>query len=160
MPPGLRDAFETCCNVDAVSEDVSFFDNDVADVDADADIDPLLAGRAFIALHHPLLGQDRATGGVDGTAELNQHSVAGAFDDAATMFRDRWLPEFTAAGIQARERSLLVGSHHPAITDNIGREDGGKTALDVLFCHAITRCLAHGECTVRSFECLQRTRKV
>src|SRR4249920_3587673 len=76
------------------------------------------------------------------------------------MFRDRWLPEFTAAGVQTRECPLLVGSHHQAITDNIGREDGGKTALDVLFCHATTRCLAHGECTVTSFECLRRTRKV
>ena len=46
------------------------------------------------------------------------------------------------------------------LTDRIGREDGGKTALDVLFCHATTRCLAHGECTVTSFECLRRTRKV
>jgi hypothetical protein len=43
--PGLCDAFEACCNVDAVAEDVAFFDNDVADVDADADIDSLVADR-------------------------------------------------------------------------------------------------------------------
>ena len=52
-------------------------------------------------------------------------------------------PRNHGGGIQARERALLVGSHHPAIADNIGRKDGGKTALDVLFCHSERSCLGY-----------------
>jgi len=58
------------------------------------------------------------------------------------MFRDCWLSKLTTAGIQAGEGPFLVGSHQPAVAVDISRKDGGKTALDVLFCHgdhALTR---------------------
>ena len=42
MPPGSASAFEPCRDVDAVAVDVVALDDDVADVDADAELDPLV----------------------------------------------------------------------------------------------------------------------
>jgi hypothetical protein len=122
QPPQLGD-------VDAIAEDISLVDYDVANVYADADFNPPVgrqfvrdgsstkhskAGRkTLIALRHPSLCLNSATGCVDGAAKFNQYSITSAFDDAATMLRDCGFQEFPAVGIEACERALFVGSHKP-----------------------------------------------
>jgi hypothetical protein len=57
-----------------------------------------------IALRHPALRLDGAAGGVHDTTELDQNSVAGAFNDTAAVLRDRRLQKFAAVGVEPGER--------------------------------------------------------
>ena len=132
---GLGDAFEPCGNVHGVAEDVTFLDHDVADMDAHAEFDALIGPYPRIALRHCALLLDRAAGRVHRTAELDQNAVAGALDDAATMFRDRRLQQFTAVSVEPGECSFLVDTHEPAIAGDIPRQNGRKPPLDTLFGH-------------------------
>jgi hypothetical protein len=55
-PAGLGERFQACRDIDAVAEDVAFLDNDVAEVDADAELDAPL----------PIIPGGMISGSVDG----------------------------------------------------------------------------------------------
>ena len=84
-----------------------------------------------------MLELDRALHGIDGAAKLDQHAVAGSFEDAALMFGDQWVQNVSAPGLESGHGACLVGLHHPAKANHIGGKDGGKTALYAFFSHAI-----------------------
>lgn len=107
---GLGDAFQSRRNVDAVAENIAFLDDDVADVNADADFNTLVGGDVGIALRHSTLRLDRTSGGIHGAAEFEQYSIAGALDDAAVVFGDCRLKEFPAVRVEPSERPFLVRS--------------------------------------------------
>src|SRR5271166_4905040 len=48
-PAGLGQAFEPCRDIDAVAEDVAVLNDDVADIDADAELDAALRRQGGIA---------------------------------------------------------------------------------------------------------------
>jgi hypothetical protein len=48
---------------------------------------------------------------VHGAGELDQNSIAGAFDNAASVSRDRWIQKFTAVGVQPGKRAFLISAH-------------------------------------------------
>src|SRR5207249_2462098 len=51
----LSQGFETYCDIDPVAEDVAVLDDDVADIDADAQVDaPILRQRRIATGHHRL----------------------------------------------------------------------------------------------------------
>ena len=75
-------------DVDAVAEDVVALDDDVAEVDADAEFDARLVGRAAVAVGHAGLDLDGAAHRLDDAGELDQQAVAGALDDAAAVVGD------------------------------------------------------------------------
>ena len=75
-------AFQPRGNVDAVAEDVTLVDDDVADMNPDAQFDAPVGGFVRIALRHSALLLDGAAGGVHGAAEFDQDAVTGAFDVA------------------------------------------------------------------------------
>ena len=72
MPPGSASAFEPRRDVDAVAEDVVVLDDDVAQVDADAELDALVGRDAGVALGHLALHLDGAAHRVDDAGELDQ----------------------------------------------------------------------------------------
>ena len=81
----------------AISVDVVVFcDDDVAEIDAYPEHDPLFLGRPCIALGHPTLHGDRAGDGLNDAWKLDQDSVAGRLDDAAFVLGDFGVDEFTA----------------------------------------------------------------
>jgi len=92
-------------------------------VDAHAQLDPLLGWHPRIALRHSTLLLDRAAHGVHHAAELDQNSVAGAFDNAATVFRDLGFQKLTAVSVEAGKRAFLVGAHEPAVAGDITSDD-------------------------------------
>ena len=96
----------------------------VDELSGDAHAIPSLPHAAFEHIAHAKLA-----------ADLPNVAVAGALDDAATMFRDRRLQQFTAVSVEPGECSFLVDTHEPAIAGDIPRQNGRKPPLDTLFGH-------------------------
>src|SRR5271163_376125 len=73
-------------DVDAVAHEVAvaLLDN-IAQMDADAELYAAFRRHAGIALDHAVLHLDRTAHRVDDAAELDETAVAGALDDAAMM---------------------------------------------------------------------------
>ncbi len=84
-PARLRDPLQPCGDVDAVTEDIIVIDDDVADVNADAEFDPRVLRYAAILCGHAALDLDRAAHCIHGTGELYQHAIARRLDDAPAM---------------------------------------------------------------------------
>ena len=76
-------------DVDAVAKNVVILDDDVAEVDADAELDALLGRDVGIAPRHAGLDLDGALHGLDDALELDQHAVAGGLDQPAVVLGDR-----------------------------------------------------------------------
>jgi hypothetical protein len=132
----LRNAFKARGDVDAVAEDITFLNDDIADVNSDADFDALVGRDIGITLCHSSLHIHRAAGSINDTAKLDQYSVAGTLDDPAVVLGDRRLQELPPVSVEPGEGPLLVGTHEPAIASHIGCQNGGKPPLHTLFGHA------------------------
>ena len=86
---GLGDALQPRGDIDAVAHQIAVgLLDDVAEMDADAELDAALRRQAGIAFDHAVLHLDRAAHGVDHAAELDEAAVAGALDDAPVMHGD------------------------------------------------------------------------
>ena len=124
---GLGDPFEPRGDIDPVAHQIAVaFLDDVAEMDADAELDAALGRQPGVALDHAVLNFDRAAHGVDHAVELDQRAVAGALDDAAMMKGDGRVDQVAAQRPQPRERALLVRAREPAVADNVGGQDRRK----------------------------------
>ena len=108
---GLGDTFQSRGDIDAVAHQVAvaLLDN-VAQMDADAELDAALGRKAGVALDHAVLHLDGAAHGVDNASELDEDAVARPLDDAAVMQGDGGVDQIAAERSQPRKRPLLVGS--------------------------------------------------
>ena len=122
---GLSDTFEPRGNIDAVAEYVAVLDDDVADMDANAEFDALVLRHRRVTLDHAVLNFNGTARGVDGACELNQDTIAGPLDDAAAMIRDLRFQELAPMSIEPRQRAFLVGSHQAAVAGDVAGEDSG-----------------------------------
>ena len=96
------------------------------------------SGDLRLALRHAALGGDGAGDRIDHAAELAERAVAHELDDAAMVLRDQRLDEALAVVLEALERSRLVALDQARIADHIGRENGGKAAVDAGGGHCVT----------------------
>src|SRR5262249_18034806 len=78
---GLGHSLEARRHIHAIAEDVSAVENDVTDIDADAELDALVGRQILVAFAHAALNVEGATERVHDAAELDQHAVAGGLDD-------------------------------------------------------------------------------
>ena len=92
--PWCGQTLQTGREVDAVAEDISVLDNDVALVNADPKLDPLLYGRADVSLEHATLHLDRAASGIDDAGKFDQQAVAHRLYNAAVVFLDLGIAKF------------------------------------------------------------------
>ena len=120
----LGGLLQTCRHVHAVAEDIGVLNYDVAEVDADSEYDSLILARG-----HGVLDGDGAVDGIDDAGELDQEPVAHRLDDAPVVLGDFGIEHLDAAGLEAGERTGLVGAHEPAVADRVGAQDGGKSTL-------------------------------
>ena len=104
-------------------------------MEADTKVHPLVVRDRGIAFGHTSLDRDRAGKRLDHTRKLRQQTVAGGFDDATLVFGDLRIDELAAMGSQPRQRTGLIMAHQPAISGDIGGEDGRQPALDPLSAH-------------------------
>jgi len=132
---GLGDALEPRRDIDAVTVDVSVLDDDVAEVDADPEGDPLFLECPGIAFGHSSLYGNRASDGFDHARELDQNAVAGGLNDAAAVLGDLGIDQCGAMRLEPREGIFLVGAHEPAVTRHVRGENGGQPAFEPLPAH-------------------------
>ena len=84
--------------IDAVAEDIvtCLVDDDLAEMNADAEQEALLLGETLVELRHALLDVDRHLDGGSRRAELGEHGVARTVNQrAAGTFNGR-LPDLVA----------------------------------------------------------------
>ena len=124
MAPGCGDALQARGDVDAVAHQVAvaFLDH-IAQMDADPELDAAVLRHAGIALDHAVLHLDGAAHGIDHAAELDERSVAGAFDDAPVVHRDGRIDQVAAQCPHPRQGAVLVARSQPAEADDVGRQD-------------------------------------
>jgi hypothetical protein len=92
-----------------MAEDIAVFDDDVALVDAEAELDAVGGRDARVPIRHAGLDLARAVQRVDGAGKLGQEIVAGGLDDAAVMGGDRRVDQLGTDRRKAFERTFLVG---------------------------------------------------
>ena len=114
------DALDARRDVDAVAIDVVVLEDDVAEMDADAEFDAPVLRHVDIALAHPALDLGGTGDGVHHARELDQHAVAGDLDDAALMLGDLGVRHLAAVRLERCERPSLVEAHEPAVADHVG----------------------------------------
>ena len=126
---GLGEHLETRRDVDAVAKNIVLLDDHVAQIDADAELDPSRRRHIGIAPRHPALDLGGARHRVYDAVELHQHAIAGRLDDAAAVLGYGGINELKAVGLEACKRPRLVDLHQPAITDHVGGKDRGESSL-------------------------------
>ncbi len=118
------DALQPRGDVDAVAHQVAVaLLDDVAQMNADAELDAALGRQSGVALDEAVLHLDRAAHRVDHAAKLDQAPVAGALDDPPAMGGDGGVDQVASQAPKAREGAILVRSREPAIADDIGDQD-------------------------------------
>jgi len=125
----LGDALQPCCDVDAVSKDVVFVDDYIADVDSDPELDPGFRRSAGILSDHLPLDFDSAARGIDGTPEFNENAIAGTLHDAAPVRRDCRLDKRLSKGLELRNGALLIKANQPTIAGDVCGEHGGQCSF-------------------------------
>jgi hypothetical protein len=131
---GIGEALQPSGDVDAVAKNVAVVQDDVADMNADPQFDPLGRRDIEIGAGHRQLDIDRATRGIDRAGKFRQHAVAGGLDDAAAMLGDFRIDQADPMMFELRERALLVQPHQPAVTGDIGSQDGRQPSIQALAC--------------------------
>jgi hypothetical protein len=129
-PAGIGQCFDPCRDIDAVAKDVAGLDDDVTDVDADAELDAVFGRHARVMPGHLALHLDGAAQCIDHAAELDEQPVAGGLDETTLVLGDFRVDHLAAQGLEAAERSLLVGLDQPRIAGDIGGKDRRETAVD------------------------------
>jgi len=91
--------------------DIVAFDYHVAQIDADPEIDPLIARLGGVAFRHAFLDLYGALDGINNARELHQQSVAGGLGDTVSSARDSRLDQFVEMGVESRARPSLLVAH-------------------------------------------------
>ena len=129
---GLRQSLQTRCHIHAIAENITSIDDDVADIDAHAELDALLIWHPGIALGHPALDIKSAAHCVHYAAKLSQHSVPGVLDDPATVFGNLRINKSAQMGLKVDVRALFVRTSQSAVASHVCRQYGSKPALDAI----------------------------
>src|SRR5262249_50594208 len=77
-PARSGERLEPCCDIDAVAEYVALIDDDVADIDADAEFDATAGQHIGVPLGHLALDFDGTAYRVDDAGKLGKQTVAGS----------------------------------------------------------------------------------
>jgi hypothetical protein len=99
-------------------------------MDANAEIYPLVRWHVRILFEHAALNFDGTSDGVHDAAKFREDAVAGCICDVAVVPLYRRIQDFVPMRLQLGERAFLVGTHQPAITRHIGRENGREVAFN------------------------------
>src|SRR5205085_7765145 len=129
---GLGQGFEARGDVDAVTENIVVLDDDVAEIDPNAEYNPQIFRHRCVPLGHPALHRDGAGDGLNHARELDQDAVASCLNDTAFVFGNAWIDQFAAMASKPGKSPSLVLAHQAAVADDISGEDGREPALDPL----------------------------
>ena len=128
----LCNPFETHRNIDPVTKDIVFFDNDITDVNADAKFDPFVLWHIDILFGHAALNFVGTSHGVDHAGELGNSAVPGILDDTSVMLRDFGIEKRLSERFQSRQRAFFVYPYQAARARDIRRQNSRQSPLYVL----------------------------
>ena len=128
----LCDPFETHCNIDPVTKDIVLFDNNITDVNADAEFDPLVLRHVDILFGHAALNFVGTSHGVDHAGELSNSAVPGILDDTSVMLSDFGIEKRSSKRFQSRQRAFFVDPYQAARARDIRRQNSRQSSLYVL----------------------------
>ena len=127
----FRQPLQSICNVHHITVNIVTLNENVAEVDANAEIKPPFWRDEFVDLRFLLLDFYGAAKGVDHTAELDQYPIAHRFDQPTMVRSDPWLEYFLQVCLEVRPRAFFVDTAQTAIADDICNQDGCKVTLHV-----------------------------
>jgi hypothetical protein len=122
---GLRERLEPGGDVDAIAKDVVAVDDDVAEIDTNAQFEPALGRERVVDRSRGPLHLDSAVQRVDDARKIRQQAVSCGTDDPPATRRNQRVD----SAAQLAERSMRAGlifAHQPAETDHIGMQNGGE----------------------------------
>jgi hypothetical protein len=85
---GIGKSLQPRRNVDPVTKNIIVVDDDVADIDADTELNIGFGWHVAVPLDHAALDIDGTAHRIDNADEFHQHPVARGFDDATSVFGD------------------------------------------------------------------------
>jgi hypothetical protein len=136
---GVGDTFEPGGDIYTVAEDIVIVDDDVTNVNTDAEFDPRVRRHIGVLVRHATLDFDRATQGVYPAGEFHQHAVACRLDDPPAMLDEDGINEGFSDRLELGQRAFLVGPHQAAIADDIRRQYRCQSPLHALAGQRIPR---------------------
>jgi hypothetical protein len=98
-------------NIHAVSENVAAFSDDIADVNADSEVDPFVMRHIGISFSHAALNLDGTAYSINGTGKLHQHSVPGGLDNTPAVLSNIWIYKGASMGFELAQSASLVSPH-------------------------------------------------
>jgi hypothetical protein len=107
-PTRLGDPFETHCNIDPITKDIIVCYDNITDVNADAELDPLVLRHIGILFCQAALDFVGTSHGVDHAGELNESAVPSILDDASVMFSDLGIEKRPSKSFHLRQRAFFV----------------------------------------------------
>jgi hypothetical protein len=114
-------------DIDAVAEDITGLEDDIAKIDSDTQRDPLL-GRHNLVLVRGGIAQERGVaGGLDDAVELDERPFAGPIDHLSAEFGDPRLDDLGHKRSQPGEPVRLVAGKQGGVA---GDQDRRKSASD------------------------------
>ena len=128
-PPGSARTLEARGDVHAITEQVAALDHHVADMHADAELEPPVGGQVPIGSGEPRLCLDGALDGFYGAGELGEDAIASGVGDPTAVLGNKTIHGLAAGG-QKVQSPDLVRTHEPGIAGHVRREDGSELALD------------------------------
>ena len=133
---GLGQGLKPRRYIHAVDVNVVAIDNDVANVEADAELDSLFRGNVCIAIGHSALDVHCAAHGIHNAYKFDQHPVASRLHDASAMLDNPWINKFFAMCFELPQRAFFVNAHQPAIAGYVSSKNRRKPAVYPLFGHS------------------------
>jgi hypothetical protein len=85
------------------------------------------------------LNRNRASHGIDGARELDQHAIAGGLDYTAVILGDSRIDDLAPVRLQGSKRADLISTHQARVTGDISRHHCRQTPLDALARHETSR---------------------
>ena len=128
--PRRTQGFEPGRDVDAVAEHVDAVAQHVARMDTDAKHDPLGLRDGRHRRLHLLLKVDGKQNRVDRARELEQKPVAGRLDQPPPIDGGDRRDAGSLDGLHLPQGADLVGLHHTAVADHVGRQDRRELAVE------------------------------
>src|SRR5262249_48363607 len=123
-------------DIDAIAVEVVVLHDYIAHMEADSKGQPAVLRHDVVALGHAALDLDSALQCVDHAGEFNEEAVASRLDDPAGGPSDGGIDQLTPAGRQSGKGANLVRAHEPAVSSDIGRQDGTESTY-ISLCYRV-----------------------
>ncbi len=127
---GLRQPLQTRGDVHAIAEDIVVLNDNIAEIDANSELDAAGLWRFRVSRRHAILKRHGAPDGIHHAGELGQEPIPRRLDNPSSVLGDAGLDQLAKVGGERGQRAFLVLTHQPRVTRNVGGEDGGEAALN------------------------------